>query len=429
MKSYQEISLETELPLQSVQDFVMHWEINEHARLKLSGIMENSSIGTAEELDYVGKKITVLLADTIEENGDGVLFCGIIQDLKMCWNHGMVTAHVEAVSASINLDKDNQRMCRSFQNPSLNYSDVAKQMVDMGGGSVICTTKKKKIEKPVICYKETIWEFLKRIASHQNSFVIPDIKTGRMNLWFGMRSGKRIEVNPIDLQTSLSIQKRYSNIGKTRVVKTYCLECRANYALGDWTLCNGKKLVIYEVKVRMDKGDILFLYQMMSDRDIKKELYYNEAFTGMSLRGTVVEVKDETMRVTYDMDGVEGDWFYPWRPETGNALYAIPEVGAKVAVYFMNHDEGTGITVRSFGKPPKDQKPKDKLMTTPKKGKIELFAGSLNIRKEKDRIALDDSNSISISGSQIEIEANGKVKLQARQISLNAPAEIKATTE
>ena len=429
MKINQEISLETELPLQSVQDFTMYWEINEHAGLELNGILNNGSGETVRRQDYVGTEITVMLADTIERDGNGVLFRGLIQEMKLRWNHGVVIAHVEAASASIKLDKDTRRLCRSFQNPSLTYYDVAKRMMDIGEGSVICTTEKKKIEKPLICYKETIWEFLKRIASHQSSFLIPDIKTGRTNLWFGMRSGKQIEADLTNGQNCVGIKKKYSKNGKNKAIKTYSLECRASYALGDWAADRGEKLVIYAVKARMDKGDILFTYQMASDRDIRKEIYYNEAFTGRSLWGTVEEGKGETLRVTFDMDGEEGKWFYPWRPETGNALYAMPESGAKVSVYFMNHDEGSGIAVRCSGQPPENQKPKDKSMITFKKGKIELFTGSLNIRNGKDRMALNDSSNISFSSDRIEIETNGKVKLKAKQISLEAASEIKATTE
>lgn len=429
MEINHEISLKTNLPLQSVQDFMMHWEINEHAGLELNGVLESDCGDTAWRRNYVGTEITVLLADTIEQNGDGVLFRGLVQDVKLLWNHGVGMAHVEAVSASIKLDEDDQRLSRSFQNPSLSYSDVAKQMADIGNGTVICTTEKKKIERPVICYKETIWGFLKRIVSYQDSFLIADIKTGRPNLWFGMRSGKQIKEDPANGQNCVNIKKRYGTSGKNKTVKTYCMECRASYALGDWIIDHGEKLVIFAIKVRLDKGDLSFSYQMASDSALRKEIYYNEAFTGMSLWGTVEEAKDETLSVTFDMDGEKGDWFYPWRPETGNALYAMPEVGAKVAVYFMNHMEGSGIAVRCSGQPPKNQKPEDKSMTIPEKGKAELFAGSLNIRKEKDHMELKDSSSISFSGSRIEIEANGKVKLRAKKISLNAASEIKVTTE
>lgn len=429
MKINHEISLETELPLQSVQDFVVHWEINEHAGLKLNGILENSSWDTVKTRNYVGTEIIVILAKTVEQNGDGVLFRGLIQDVKLIWNHGVAMVCAEAASASIKLDEDAQRLFRSFQNPSLSYSDVAKQMVELGNGSVICTTERKTIEKPVICYQETIWEFLKRLASHQNRFIIPDIKTGRPNLWFGMRSGKQIELSLADCLTSVDIRKQYGSTKKGMNIKSYSIESRAKYGLGDWIIDNGEKLVIYAMKARMEQGDISFFFQLASNEDIKKETYYNETFTGMSLWGTVEEVRDETLRVTFDMDGIKGDWFYPWRPETGNALYAMPEVGAKVSVCFMNHDEGTGVAVRCVGQQPENRKPENKSMMIPADGSAELFADILTIRKEKNKMKLNDFSNISINGEQIEIEANGKIKLKANRISLKAEVEIKATTE
>lgn len=428
MEINQEISLNTELPLQSVQDFVMHWEVNEHAGLELNGILEQGSWDTVRSKGYVGTEITVLLADTIAKNGDGVLFRGLIQDVKLTQNHGVGMVHLEAVSASARLDKDDQRMCRSFQDPSLTYSDVARQIAGMGNGSVICTTERTNIAKPVICYKETIWGFLKRLASHQGSFLIADIKTGRPNLWFGMRAGRQIEVGLDDWQTGVRIQKRYGKYGKNKILKTYQIKCRSSYSLGDWIMEAGKKFVISAAEARLERGDIEFSYHMAAD-GIGKEAYHNDVLTGASLWGTVEEARDETVRVTFDMDGEEGTWFYPWRPETGNALYAMPEVGAKVAVYFMNHKEGSGIAVRCSGQPPKDQKPKDKSMTTPANGKAELFTGSLNVKKEKNQMEWNDSSRIGFSGSQIAIEANGKVKFRAKQLSLNAESEIKATTE
>lgn len=149
----------------------------------------------------------------------------------------------------------------------------------------------------------------------------------------------------------------------------------------------------------------------------------------MSLWGTVEEAKNEAVRVTFDMDGDEGKWFYPWRPETGNALYAMPEEGAKVAVCFLNHEEGAGIAIRCLGESPENPKPKDKSMATPEGAKIGLFTSSLNISKKEETMELNDSDTICFDGGQFEIEAAGKVKIKAEQVLLNAASEIKATTE
>lgn len=429
MKINQEISLKTELPIQSVQGFVMCWEINEHADLKLDGILEHDSWNSVRKQDFIGTELTVTMNQVMEQNEPGVLFRGSIQDIRLLWDHGVAMVHVAALSGSVKLDTENQRICRSFQNPALNYSDVAKRVAVIGNGSVICTTGENKIKKPIICYRETIWEFLKRLASHQGSYIMPDIKTGRPNLWFGMRTGEQIKTNLTDCNTSLNIQKRYGKNEKGNIKKTYCMECRESCSLGDWMIEQGEKFVICVKKARLSKGELIFAYQLVSEKNISKETYYNEAFTGLSLQGEVEETDNETIRLRFDIDGEEGVWPYPWRPETGNGLYAMPEIGSKAAIFFMNHDESSGIAIRCIGLPSAERKAEDKSLTTPKDGKIELFTGSLNMQKKEEQMGLNDSSSINFRGSRIEIEAQGKVKLRAAQIALSAASEIKATTE
>lgn len=429
MEINQEISLETELPFQSVQDFTMNWEINEHAWLELNGILRQDHWDKVCGRDYVGTEIAVFLADSIEQSTGGALFRGIIRDVKLLWGHGVGMARIAASSASIKLDEEEQRLCRSFQNPSLSYADAAKLIAETGGGKLICTVEKKEIERPFICYRETIWEFLKRLASCQGAFLVPDIKTGRPNLWYGMRSGKQIDVDLAGDSAWVHIHKRYGNGGKSRAVKTIGLERRASYSLGDWAVSQGETFVIHAAEAKMDRGDITFSYQMSPQRDLVKKPYYNEAFTGLSLWCTVKETKNEAVRVAFDIDNEEGEWFFPWRPETGNALYAMPETGARAAVCFANHNEGSGFAVRCSGQPPENQEPKDKSIVIPADGKIELFTGRLNFRKKDEILELNDSSGIDFRGGRMGIEAVGKVKLQAAQISLDAVTEIKATTE
>lgn len=429
MKINQEISLETELPIRSVQDFFMCWEINEHADLKLDGILEHDSWDSVRKQDFISTEFAVTLNHIMEQNEPVVLFRGLIQDIRLFWNHGVAMVHVIAISGSVKLDAKNQRVCRSFQNPVLNYSDVARQIVKMGNGSVICTTGKNEIQRPYICYQETIWEFLKRLASCQGSCIMPDIKTGRPNLWFGLRTGEQIKTNLSDCKTSLNIQKRYGNNEKGSIKKTYCMECRESYSLGDWMIERGEKFVICAKKAQLSKGELIFIYQLVSEKNISNETYCNDAFTGLSLQGVVEEADHETIRLRFDMDGETGVWSYPWRPETGNGLYAMPEIGAKAAIFFMNHDESSGIAVRCIGLPSDKRKAEDKSLAAPKGGKIELFTGSLNMQKKEEKMGLDDSGSINFSGGRIEFKAYGKVKLKAAQIALSAASEIKAATE
>lgn len=417
-----------DIPIQSIQEFELYWKINDHAQMTLQGILEDHCDSVVWQRNYCGSGITIHLVNEQEEDrNEGVFFDGLIQNVILTKGYEADTVCIKAGSASIKLDEE--ETCKSFQDPSERYSDVARRACGMLGSSVIYTAKNPAIGKPVICYKETVWKFLMRLASYQESYLIPDIKTGHSNLWLGMREGKNIQENVSNMDIKVEIKKRYmgQENGKGRVV--YILRSRNFYLLGDWLWLNERKCVVFELAARLEAGELWFTYKLSSIENIKTEPYYQNEFIGMSLCGTVEEAKDEAVRITFDMDGDEGKWFYPWRPETGNSLYAMPEVGAKVAVCFLNHDEGAGIAIRCLGEPPENQKPKDKSMTTPEEAKIELFTSSLNISKKEGMMVLKDSDSIRFGGGQIEIEADGKIIIKAEQIFLNAASEIKATTE
>lgn len=68
----------------------------------------------------------------------------------------------------------------------------------------------------------------------------------------------------------------------------------------------------------------------------------NEKISGMSLQATVLGTSKETVKLKLDIyKGWDpgGAYPYPWRPETGNLMYCMPQVGTRVALYFPNMDE------------------------------------------------------------------------------------------
>lgn len=54
----------------------------------------------------------------------------------------------------------------------------------------------------------------------------------------------------------------------------------------------------------------------------------------------------EQVYVRLDIDDKTGVYPFPWYPETGNGLYAMPEKGSKAELYFVGADETVAIAVR-----------------------------------------------------------------------------------
>ncbi len=158
----QEISLETEIPFLSIQEFFMTWEINKHSEVNISGIIRSSTNRLLNH-DYSQGEIKLIMAGNEMEEASKVLFCGLVETFDWKYSHGVTHMMVKAISASVQLDE--KKTSCTFQNSNKTYAEVARDMSNLVNGKVISTTGNEKIEKPVICYKETIWEFEKRMAS------------------------------------------------------------------------------------------------------------------------------------------------------------------------------------------------------------------------------------------------------------------------
>lgn len=202
------------------------------------------------------------------------------------------------------------------------------------------------IKKPIIQYGETVWAFTRRLASHLGTCVVPDITSGEPALWFGMRNGSAI---PPLSENEYTIQITRTGHGDGKQKETgFETESRAFYKLGDKVVFGGQRLRIYGVSARFQHGELIFRYLLKSRESVKK--IYQENFIGLGLTGMVVDVRNEQVKVALDIDGGKstGDYYYDWYPETGNALYAMPEKGARVELCFGNRDEKEGIGLHCF---------------------------------------------------------------------------------
>ena len=68
----------------------------------------------------------------------------------------------------------------------------------------------------------------------------------------------------------------------------------------------------------------------------------------MTALGEVLSTERETVRLKLDIDegwNPGGPYPYTWRPETGNMMYCMPQVGTRVSLYFPNYDEQAAIAV------------------------------------------------------------------------------------
>lgn len=406
--------IETVIPIKSVISFCYSWKADCHAILKMDGYIDRSTSWNC--FQSYDSQIRLWLDQNGEER---TIFFGNVLQIKTKMEGNLEQFSVEVLSASCLLD------ClissSSFQNIEKTYGEIVREAVESEGGHVIRNRQSDQpIGVPIIRYDETVWGFAKRLANRLGTFVIPDVVTGRPNFWFGMRKGKDVlalseeeytmDINPI----GNSIGVRYRVQGKIP------------YSIGDTMSYINQKLTIIAVEGLYEHGELVFKYVMedISDRYTVRQENFHTA--GLGLWGTVQEVKGELLKITLDIDNNKntGDYFYPWQPETGNSLYAMPEPGAKVLLYFYDVELKKGAVIHCLNKEEQHHY-KDRSMNIADGNQIHIWREEVSLNKGKKHNLTVGDNSISArTQKKIEITAAGLVFLRGKKVRLDTPEEV-----
>lgn len=410
------LKLQCEIPFVLIEKFQFVWEPNQHAVLGLEGYINGNEQYITDKL--YDSKIKIWME---KKQSKRVLFCGYLIKVNECAVGKTKRVKIQAASGSYKLDQCVES--KSFQNTESTYADIVMQTVENAGGKVICTEGiNKKISKPVIQYNETAWGFAKRMASQVGAYLFPDIETGGINLWFGEREGNATA----KFSETEYVENMYREIDTNTMKSYYEIDSKEFYEIGDKAKICGLELQIWEVKASFERGELNFKYILKKNASIST-IYQNQ-FVGLGLQGTVVETRGEQIKVALDIDGgkTTGDYFYDWYPETGNALYAMPEIGTQVLLYFNSKDEREGFVLHSLPNSVQQNTDyKNRYFNTKEGNTVHLYKDSVDFSCQGNHnLALADSFISAGSSGTVSISAQGSVKLSARRITISTPDEL-----
>lgn len=410
------LKIETDIPLQYVEKFNFSWKPDCHALLKLEGYLDRKLPWNAG-LSY-NCRIKICLE---KERRTTIIYYGYIMGAEIREEGKTNHVFLEAMSASCLLDR--KIGSRSFQDTTKTYGEAVREMVEADGGQLIRNRESdKEIKAPIIRYEETVWQFAKRMGERLGSCIIPDVVTGNPNLWFGMRNGKEVPALP---DGQCHIQMRC--IGKETGIRLM-VEGRSFYKIGDRMEYLGQRVTIMEVEGIFEHGELTFKYILEGHGDYQRNPTKEDHPAGLGLWGTIKKVKGESVTLALDIDHGQntGDYFYPWYPETGNALYAMPEPGARALLYFSCAGEQKGAVIHCMNKEAEgDRCYENRAFSIEDGNVIDLSNEAICFSRGGGHELLLDDNLISTSTSEgLTIKAKGKVRLKAKQIMINTPEEL-----
>ena len=366
-----------------------------------------------------------------------IIFNGIIENVRTTNIDGIYYLEIEALTSSSLLDI--QEKSRSFQDENMSYDDLINEILKdyAGFGFGQCMSMPMRIEKPLFQYKETDYEFLKRIVSQLGLELISDIINLTNMFYFGKPTGKSYIVNDDvnynavkDLDKYNKISALNGNLHDTDYFY-YEVNLRESMKIGDSIKFKNIDFYINQYKAEYIKGELIYKYRFCRENGIWQEKIYNEKLNGMSLEGTVLETTGEILKLKLNIDEKQdinkAAWFV-YAPPTGNILYSMPLVGDNVMLYFQNEYDRPVVTgcVRKNGSTfRRCANPDNRYYATESGNYLDMLPGAINFYRGGMNVCFNDESGISLSSNNnLNIGTQGGISMSAGNVSISGSNKL-----
>lgn len=261
-------------------------------------------------------------------------------------------------AGSVLLDKKvNYRSC---QNVSAMYADIVNKVAEeIPQVFVKCEIgEDKAIEKPLIQYGETNWEFIKRVASKRAEPVFVDEAEVEPKVYVGhLAGGSSGEFAGRCIAEGMS--DRYYRMGDFSMgygksaYYYYKASSEKSYRVGQQVNFLNGKFYIFAKEAKLVQEEIQYTYKLVRDAYLRVPVFYNMQFAGATILGKIEETSGETLKLKLQLKDEKDSsdlYAYDWKPEVGNLMYCMPQKGTTVSLYFPSNNEQEAYAINCIRK-------------------------------------------------------------------------------
>jgi hypothetical protein len=370
------------------------------------------------------------------------LFAGLIKEARVTYANGLYSLSADLVTGTYLLDM--ARVSRSFQDAGQTFEELFKDALERTpGAACLIKVSDRPAGVPFIQHDETDWEFARRLASHLGSSLVADMAGGEPWFYLGLPWGReRGAVGETFIEREIDWLSYWRLGGESsgytlRDFTCYYVESEDIYGVGDTLLCKGESLRVCGYEAATRQSALIFRYQLGTPARLARRVIYNERLQGASFTGAVLETRREDIRIHLDIDEGRPDksaYFYPWLPDTGDALYLTPEVGDRVELTVWGIDEAVasaGIASRAgAGDNPLIADPDRRGLVTKGNKRLSLAPGQISVEGDRGKKAaprltlLDDAGVGVATKGAVTIVAAGRLTLSARDVRVDAATSL-----
>lgn len=415
-------------------------EVNEHAYIRMSGQIPFKK---KDEYMHKGKNNPWVRVIAVAHKKEYTLLYGVIENIRMEIKNG--TCRMELVLRSGTVQMDCRERMRSFQSESLTYSDILGICnQDYNADGIMSVAKGTAINQFIMQYKETDWDFIKRLASINQAVVIADSSSQTSRYYFGLPDRENtINGDSIEYDTCYDVQEYWLKKGRKLELSpadtmTYLWTSREIYHLGDCGLVQNKQLIVWKIVTEMKGGVLYHTYYMRTKSGFKVPVMYHTENSGVSLFGVVRNVSEEKVQIEIfgdeNRDRTGARWFpyaTVYSSGDGTGWYCMPEIGDKIRLYFPTEKEQDAYVISAYheGNGGLRTNPQCKFWRNKEGKEIQLAPGRILLTNNNGTyIELSDSNGVEIvSGGSVVLSAGGALRISSASsgIELSAPNKVK----
>lgn len=425
-----------------VEEYRGFQQINEHATVKISGQIPYEK--KEEYMKNSGGELWVQVAAVSPESAETILMNGVVERIEMEIIGRTCRMKLEIASGTVLMDCE--RKTRSFQNTGFLYSDI----LDVCDGQydaaarIMTVAKGESTGQFIMQYRETDWNFIKRLASMNHTVVVPDCRIHGEKYYFGLpEMEKKISGDSVEYSVCCDIEeywyKKECGLDVTPLDTTsYIWESREIYHLGEYGVLDGHQQFIWKIETKM-KGSVLYhTYYMRPKPSFQVPVWYNTSVSGASLMAVVRGVKEEKVQMEILEDENKqgaGVYWFPYATvystQDGTGWYCMPEIDDKIRIYFPTEKEQDAYAASAYheGGTGLRNMPEKKFWRNKEGKEIQLAPEKILLTDNNGSyIELSDANGVEIvSSGTVTLSAAGMLSISSRNstIELSAPKRVK----
>ena len=299
-----------------IEEFVLRAELNDHAHVYFKLLVEEEEAISSVHRLLDGAEIQI-------EEAEKMLFRGKVLTASAKKEKGLYVVTIEAVSYTYEWSLE--EVSQSFMDQEDTYEKVIEKVLSNyeEAQAIDCASQGAKMPGFLLQYEEDDWTFLKRLASHFETFLVPEFTQGYGRVYFGIpeiKNGVQLKENEYQISKNMDAFYRFSYKEHFQPQETvrWQIQSEKRLVLGEEVFLHDVRAIITSVQYYLEKGEILRRYEAGRKKGILCAYQTNPRIGGMSIPAIVKERKGNQIRVHFDIDKS-----YEARPKNTFFTYAI----------------------------------------------------------------------------------------------------------